>query len=128
MAFTYEGMKTKDKVIVFFLSVLLFAFFIAEMMAGSGRKTEITVENQKNILYDTSRITLPEAKEGSININTAEKSALMSLPTIGPSLAERIISYREENGPFPHPACIMEVSGIGEKTYEKIKDKIKVTE
>ncbi|MBC7324017.1 MAG: ComEA family DNA-binding protein [Moorella sp. (in: Bacteria)] len=59
-----------------------------------------------------------------ININTAGKAELESLPGIGPSLAERIIEYREKNGPFLSPEDIKNVSGIGEKRYEQIKDKI----
>ena len=112
----------------FSISLLLLAFLGFKVEARLPKRTEIAIENQKEILYDTSRVTLPEAKAGSININTAGKEELMSLPNIGPVTAEKIIAYREKNGPFPHPACIMEVSGIGEKTYEQMKDKIKVRE
>lgn len=62
---------------------------------------------------------------GRININTASKAELDSLPEIGPSYAQRIIDYRFQN-PFDNIEEIMEVAGIGEKTFEKIKDLVTV--
>ncbi len=59
-----------------------------------------------------------------ININTATVDELDALPGIGPSKAEAIVKYRETESRFNSPADIMNVSGIGEKTYEKIKDYI----
>lgn len=61
-----------------------------------------------------------------ININTATQAELESLPGIGPALAQRVIAYREANGPFQSIEDIMKVSGIGPKTFEKIKDLITV--
>jgi competence protein ComEA len=60
----------------------------------------------------------------TININTADVAALESLPGIGPALAQRILNYRQANGPFANPAEIMEVSGIGPATFEGIQDLI----
>lgn len=61
-----------------------------------------------------------------ININTASASELQRLPGIGPALAARIIEYREAWGPFSTIEDIMEVSGIGPRKFEDIKDLIKV--
>ena len=61
-----------------------------------------------------------------ININTASQSDLETLPGIGPSLARRIIEYRETYGPFQHIEDIKGVKGIGEATFERIKDYITV--
>jgi competence ComEA-like helix-hairpin-helix protein len=61
-----------------------------------------------------------------LNINRASQEELRSLPGIGPVLAGRIIAYREEKGPFTEVAEIKEVSGIGEKRFESIKDWIRV--
>ena len=61
-----------------------------------------------------------------ININKAQQKELESLPGIGPVLAGNIISYREANGDFSSIEKIKEVSGIGDKRYEDIKERIKV--
>lgn len=64
------------------------------------------------------------AAGGQVNINTADSAALDSLPGIGPALAQRIIDYRQEHGPFARLEDIMEVSGIGPGTFEKLRDLI----
>jgi len=63
---------------------------------------------------------------GKVNINTASASELDTLPGIGPVYAERIIEYRNANGGFKTPAEIKNIKGIGDKTYEKLKDSITV--
>ncbi len=59
-----------------------------------------------------------------ININTADATALESLPGIGPALAQRIIDYREGNGPFAQPEDVMNVAGVGPAIFAKIEDSI----
>ncbi|MFC2023587.1 helix-hairpin-helix domain-containing protein [Chloroflexota bacterium] len=61
---------------------------------------------------------------GKININTASSTELEELPGIGPALAQRIVDHRETNGPFVDTEDIVNVSGIGPATYEKLKDLI----
>ena len=61
-----------------------------------------------------------------ININTASKEELMALPKIGDVMSDRIIDYREKNGGFKTIEEIKNVSGIGDKTFENIKDFITV--
>src|SRR5574339_813666 len=61
-----------------------------------------------------------------ININTASASELDSLPGIGPTTAQKIIDYRTQNGPFVSTEDIINVSGIGPASYERIKDLITV--
>ena len=60
--------------------------------------------------------------EGKININTADAGQLEQLPGIGPSLASSILRYRQENGPFASVEDILNVSGIGEKKLEGLRD------
>jgi competence protein ComEA len=62
--------------------------------------------------------------DGLVNINTADAAQLETLPGIGPSLAGRIIAYREANGPFASVDDITQVSGIGPATLEEIRDLI----
>ena len=59
-----------------------------------------------------------------ININKATVDELCVLKRIGPSYAQRIVDYREQNGPFEKPEDIMKVKGIGLKTFEANKEMI----
>ena len=59
-----------------------------------------------------------------ININKASAVELTQLNRIGPKLSERIVEYREKHGPFERPEDIMQVRGIGPKTFELNKDRI----
>jgi comEA protein len=59
-----------------------------------------------------------------VNLNLSTNSELMTLPEIGPTLAQRIIDYRTANGNFKNINDILNVSGIGQKTLDKIKDLI----
>jgi len=61
-----------------------------------------------------------------VNINSASASELETLPGIGPALAQRIIDYRVTNGPFNTPEDIIKVRGIGEQTFEELRDLITV--
>lgn len=62
-----------------------------------------------------------------IDINTADAGQLEALPGVGPAIAERIIEHRESNGPFRSVDDLVEVSGIGPATLEKIRDKATVS-
>ncbi len=62
--------------------------------------------------------------QGKININTATAEELVQLDRVGPSYAEKIVAFRQENGLFKTPEDIMLVAGIGQKTFELNKDRI----
>ena len=78
--------------------------------------------SRRPLLVSTPAATLPDL----ININTATLEELDSLPDIGPAIAQRIIDYRKAHGDFIDIEDIMDVSGIGPATFEKIKDRITV--
>jgi competence protein ComEA len=61
-----------------------------------------------------------------ININTASLAELDTLPGVGPTTAQKIIDYRQQNGPFINKEDLINVSGIGPGTYERLKDLITV--
>lgn len=66
-------------------------------------------------------------QEGSkININTATLSQLQELPRIGPKVAQRILDFRQQHGPFQRIEDLMKVEGIGEKTFQNLKPLITV--
>ncbi len=67
-----------------------------------------------------------ETPTGKININTATAEQLDVLPGIGPAYAGRIIDYRTSHGGFKSIGEIQEVTGIGPKTFEKLKDQITI--
>lgn len=82
------------------------------------------IDNLSNGLADGAADASGKSKDGLVNINTASKEELMSLPGIGESKAEKIIAYREANGRFSAPEDIMQISGIKDGLYNKIKDGI----
>lgn len=65
-------------------------------------------------------------KEGKVNLNKATLEELQTLEGIGPAKAEAILSYREESGEFKTIEDLLNVSGIGDKSFEKLKDSISV--
>ena len=69
--------------------------------------------------------SVPAIADGKININTADQETLETIDNIGPAYAKRIIEYREKH-PFKSIEEITEVKGIGEKTFQAIKDYITV--
>jgi len=68
----------------------------------------------------------PRTGDGKININLASQSELTDLPGIGSVLASRIVDHRRQNGDFSKIEDIRNVTGIGEKRFEAIRDKITV--
>jgi competence protein ComEA len=63
-----------------------------------------------------------------IDINRAEPWLLEALPGIGEVLAQNIVNYRSQNGPFKTTEALLEVSGIGESTFEKIEGYVTVSD
>jgi competence protein ComEA len=75
-------------------------------------------------LSTPSRSPTPDGYK--VNINTATQAELESLPLIGPVLASQIIDYRTDHGPFKKIEDVLDVPGIGPKTFEVIKDLITI--
>jgi competence protein ComEA len=68
----------------------------------------------------------PPSADRRINVNTANGNQLEALPGIGPALAQRILDYRQANGPFARPEDIKKVKGIGDSIFEQIKELITI--
>jgi len=79
-------------------------------------------------LWDGDRVHIPKIGEvpQKVNINTADAWLLEALPGIGPVKAQNIIDYRTENGPFLSIEELKNVEGVGEETYNGLKDLITV--
>jgi competence protein ComEA len=110
---------------------------LLEIAGGFSEDADQESINQARPLFDGEQIyvgssnpidctlnTLPS--EQKININQATLEELTTLPGIGDVRAGQIIAYREKNGFFTDPRELMDVSGIGEKTYENIADLITI--
>lgn len=124
------------------VTTIIFIAFVAGMYMGkTAQRADFSIsvqngalgaENSGDALARSSAGTdssaaaasLEQAQPELVNINSADAQALMALPGIGEVLARRIIDYRDEHGDFKHITEIMDVSGIGEKIFEKIENYI----
>ncbi|MGO5673946.1 competence protein ComEA [Bacillus subtilis] len=116
-----------------------------EKAGGTSEQADEAQVNLAEILQDGTVVYIPKKGEGTavqqggggsvqsdggkgalVNINTATLEELQGISGVGPSKAEAIIAYREENGRFQTIEDITKVSGIGEKSFEKIKSSITV--
>ena len=80
-------------------------------------------------LHQSTGLTaVPQLMEDKLDINRATAEELELLPGIGPAIAQRIVDYRRQNGPFPSIEALIEVKGIGEKTLEALKPYITIGE
>ncbi|AFG35983.1 competence protein ComEA-like protein with helix-hairpin-helix repeat region [Fervidobacterium pennivorans DSM 9078] len=117
---TYE--KLKERIKVENLGVQVQNNTVQHVTTLEKENKDESIEQKNNELQPT-QVSLSNEK---ININTASLEELEKLPGIGPSKAQAIIDYRTNNGPFKSIEEIKNVKGIGEKTFEKLKDLITV--
>lgn len=118
-----NGRRSAFKCVIYIIAVL--AVSAAGIIYCAGRSnTKAEFIESKNEKYDMpsveDRAELEKPK--IININAADKDELTSLDGIGETMAERIIEYRNTNGPFGNIEEIKNVKGIGDKTFENVKD------
>jgi competence protein ComEA len=115
-----------------------------DAVAAAGGFTPTADQNQLNLarpLVDGEQISVPVVGEappvvssgasgatagGRVNLNTADETALETLPRIGPALAQRILDWRTANGRFTAVEDLMSVTGIGEKTFDGLKDLVTI--
>jgi competence ComEA-like helix-hairpin-helix protein len=136
--------KNETKVILFVITVLVIGFsikFYKQILNSPSLRFDYTAEDSvfkslsekkiiqgKNSLPDSLNPNLElneNNQEGILNINTATRSELIELPGVGESTADKIIAYRDRHKKFNRPEDIMNVSGIGRKKFEKLKNHIK---
>ena len=124
-------MKSPDNVLIgvallLLSGVILYNVFTTsdeEVVTSNESTTSAVISTTSSMVLGTSEVV---TSDGKININTASSSQLQTLSGIGPTKAQAIIDYRVEHGNFSSVEELINVSGIGEKTLEKIIDNITV--
>ena len=119
--------------IALFMIAFTLGLYLRKPTEGAALKRESIAPTTSSTAVVTSPAASPLRSPlggyiNKININTALAEELTTLPEIGEVLAGRIVEYRKTNGVFKKAEDIMKVSGIGAKTFEKIKDLISVGE
>ena len=99
------------------------AFYKAEEL-GEAKPADSVVTEIRNTEKTTENAEEPQTPDGKIHLNTATKEELMSISGIGATKADAILQYRNSYGSFKCIEEIMEVKGIGEGTFNKIKDQL----
>ena len=94
------------------------------LLSSAGIETYADLDHIKIYIPRENEIQSPQ----KIDINRAEAWLLEALPGIGPARAQAIVDYRNENGPFKRIEDLLQVEGIGEGTFNKIKDYITVSD
>ena len=92
----------------------------------NNSKEYIEKDAGEEVIEENTNTKETTKEQSKININTATQTELETLPGIGPSIALKIINYRNENGKFTKIEDLKNVSGIGENKYEQIKEMIYV--
>lgn len=101
------------------------AINLAEAICDGQKIYVPSLEEVKSGTFMTDS-TMQDISDGKVNLNTATKEELMSIPGIGEAKANQIIQYRSKQGNFQSPEDIMNIPGIKEGMYAKIKESIKV--
>ena len=84
------------------------------------------IGEESDVDWKTSIGSSSQSEQGKINLNTADASRLETLPGIGPAKAQAILEYRDQVGAFKTIEDMKDISGIGERTFEKLKEHITV--
>lgn len=93
----------------FLLALVYLVAIVGNVPAGQASKRQ------------TAKVPAKAKQELLVDLNHADQSELAKLPGIGEQVAKRIIAYRTDNGPFQKTEELMNVRGIGEKTYLKLR-------
>ena len=116
-------MVQKGKNILLFICIGFLMLTIGVFVGRNSSKERITIPDSNEIISETPTI---QAEELQLDINEMSKAQLIALPGIGETLADRIIAYRDQYGPFQSMDDLLNVEGIGEGKLEQIANLVKV--
>lgn len=114
-------MNRKEKLVL----IALACVFVLGVVFSIKDLNVSVMNTEERAAYDQQTEVL---RTGLIDVNTANAMELQLLKGIGTTKADAIVKYRETNGSFSKKEDIMNVPGIGPATYEKIKDRLQITE
>ncbi len=100
---------------------MMIRILMAAITAVALSATALSAQSKAPAQKSTATAAAP------VNLNTATAEQLATIPGVGPKMAERIVDYRQKNGGFKKIEDLMNVSGVGEKSFLKMKPLITVT-
>ena len=105
--------------------IAVLTFCLGYLFGVHNKTSDISVSVTPGVsaVEETEAVSEPQ---GPVNLNTADQEELEYLPGIGPSIAAKILAYREKHGAFKNIEQIVEVEGIGEKKFEAMKELITI--
>lgn len=118
----------KAKIAILSVSLIFMCVMIGFLIGRLSAKNHVILSSQNTSTdnADSAAETVSIIENGRININLATSQQLQMLPNIGDVLAERIVTYRSEHGPFDTVDDLTLVDGIGEKRLEALRQYITV--
>lgn len=118
------------------LPLVLATILLAVVLCGCRNVSSGPTEESKPERSEISDLQTPisnsnagtteRAGSETVNINAASREELQRLPYVGPSMAEKVLEYREKHGPFRKPEDLMRVDGISDMRFRRIRHLIRV--
>lgn len=119
--------KKPGQIALLVITVLFIGLMMGVLIGRQTAPVQAYLSTPDTTHYEQIEITHTESTlPGKLNINFATAKELAMLPGIGDGYAQRIVEYRENNGPFLSIKDLMNIKGIGEKRFESISDYITV--